>query len=465
MTFVTKTKITDHLAEAEHVSEADSTHNGVDANPTGEIPATTDCKVGSTTGCTDTGMAKATPPSQFPSFRSFQPEGQSEDSSDSASRAAAQRLLNSPRFFNHFLQAVRRRGLIGEERNALILYLAACSRVLARPLNDIVKGHSSTGKNYLVRTVLSLCPKSSYREISSSSKTAWEYSADSYKHKIVFVLERNSGSGPILPIRMLISEGKLIREVTVHRKGDPTPSKKTFVANGPIAAISTTTKNVLEIDDETRHLSLWMDESAEQTKRIMQSYGRPIEPLSTAEVSAWWAIQELLDARIDISIQLPTWFDDVAATMVDAEHNVALRRYYPLFCEACKTIALLRSLGNINNEGLVEVDFADFAVAQILLDEVIFQSLHHQADETLQAAQCIRSLTATTGEAAHIKQIALALQIDYKRAAERIQQAEKAGLIQRVNKPEFRNGKRFAAISPHRLLPDPATLYRTLRFN
>jgi hypothetical protein len=128
-------------------------------------------------------------------------------------------------------------------------------------------------------------------------------------------------------------------------------------------------------------------------------------------------------------------------------------------------VALLRSFGQGKNADRLEVDFADFAIAHILFDSVVSESLHHEGDQTLDTAQCIRCLVAKTGEAARIQQVAEALGLPYKRAAERIQGAERAGLVQRTNDPEVRNIKRFVATSPQQLLLDPGALFPKLRLD
>jgi len=149
--------------------------------------------------------------------------------------------------------AVRRIGVVGETRNALAIFIVAMSSLLERPLNALIKGVSSSGKNFLVSLVLRLFPASAIREISSSSRTAWNYSADEFRHRVVYLQERNDAAGAVHPVRLLISEGKLVR-ITSVREGGRWVSKE-FVAEGPISAISTTTLNRLEIDDETRHIS------------------------------------------------------------------------------------------------------------------------------------------------------------------------------------------------------------------
>lgn len=170
-------------------------------------------------------------------------------------------LLRSPTLFHQHHEALHRSGLVGEERNASVLLITEVSRLLERPLNIIAKGQSSSGKNHLISRSLRLVPEDAVRELTSSSAQAWNYAGDDFRHKIVYLQERNEASGAVHPARLLISEGRLIRSVTVTEGGVRTT--KRYVAEGPIASISTTTRNQLEIDDETRHLSIWVDESPE----------------------------------------------------------------------------------------------------------------------------------------------------------------------------------------------------------
>ena len=172
---------------------------------------------------------------QFPQFPD---RGAVEDSSASASRVAPERLLTSPMFFTECLDALRRTGLIGERKNALVLYLLGTSRLLPRPINAYVKGHSATGKNFLVAKVLDLFPESSFVEISAASDKAWHYSADSFENKIVYVQEQNKAIGSVHPVRLLISEGKLVRLAPVRKKGSDHHTTERFEAKGPIAALS-----------------------------------------------------------------------------------------------------------------------------------------------------------------------------------------------------------------------------------
>ena len=138
--------------------------------------------------------------------------------------------------------------------------MSVASRLLPHPLNAFVKGLSSAGKNFLVKLILAFIPRSAVAEITSASEKAWHYSGSDFCHKILYLQERNEAAGTVDPIRLLISEGKVVHIVPKWVDGKLVTKK--LVARGPVASISTTTKNRLELDDENRHISLKMNEVA-----------------------------------------------------------------------------------------------------------------------------------------------------------------------------------------------------------
>jgi hypothetical protein len=112
---------------------------------------------------------------------------------------------------------------------------------------------------------------------------------------VIYVQEQNEAAGAIDPIRQIISEGKLIRIIPKYKGGKLVT--KEYVARGPVAAISTTTRNRLKIDDETRHISIWVDESSEQTRQIAKSYTADNKGLSRKERRTWHMVQRLLEEK------------------------------------------------------------------------------------------------------------------------------------------------------------------------
>jgi len=374
-------------------------------------------------------------------------------------KTKARKLLESPRFFNEFLAVMKRAGLVGERRNALVLLVVVISRLLLRPICAFVKAVSAAGKNWLVRLVLGLMPLDQVREISSASKRAWNYANDDFRHRVIYVQE---ASGEADPMRLLISEGKVIRFVTEWVNGKRTTVK--YVTRGPVAAISTTTKSGLEIDDETRHVSIFIDESPEQTRRIVQAYTKR-GTLASDERLVWKMVHRLLEERADdLEIVFPDWWDQVADTVfADA---IAVRRYYPAFVEACSTVCLIRSfqLDRQPKKGSkLEIDFVDFAIAAIIFERVFTQSLSRQEGSALETRQAVEALSKSMDrKPVQGGDLAKELGISLDRAYKLLREAEEAGTITRANEPE-RDNRKFYLPSPRpRFVPDPEVLFQTL---
>ena len=372
---------------------------------------------------------------------------------------AARMILGSPDLFSEFLEAVRRQGLVGEEKAALVILIVVVSRLLKRPLNLMLKGKSSSGKNHVVRKVLSLVPRSAVIEITSSSARAWNYSRDAFRHRLVLLQERNEASGAVHPMRLLISEGKLVRLVTTRENGQWVT--KRYVAQGPIASISTTTKDRLEPDDESRSLSCWTDESEAQTARIVHAYGFE-RRLSTFDRRAWREIHNLLQQRSHREILLPRWLHRFADLVYTKDLKV--RRYYPAFVEACRTVALIRCFQKSPSScGRLMVDFIDVAIAASIMDEVSAESIHKSEGPIGETRKVVEQISRSkNGAPVGRKDLEVELRISRGQAYRMLSSAADAGAIYRVNKPVKGNAKRYLPTPRPRFVPRPAELYAML---
>lgn len=373
----------------------------------------------------------------------------------------AKKLLRSRHFFNKFLQAMEKLGLVGEARNALVLLVVSVSCIRDRPLNLFVKGHSSAGKNWLVTRVLRLLPKSTVREITSASEHAWSYSRSDFRHRVVYLQERNEAVGAMDPMRLLISEGRLIRIATAYEGGKRVT--KRFVARGPVAAISTTTKNRLKIDDETRHISIWVDESTDQTREIVRSYTRRRARLSSRELERWRMVHRLLRKKIGTKVAFPKWFEKVADQIFVGDLRV--RRYFPTFIEALCAICLIRSYcrDSKSSSGHLEISFADFSIAALIFDRVFVESLGIGKGAAEATRRAVEKISIATGKPVEAKEVARELRISKDKAYSKLRYAVQADVLRIANKPERSNRKTYVALPAPHFVPDPKRLFRKLR--
>jgi hypothetical protein len=373
----------------------------------------------------------------------------------------ALRRLESPHFFRYYLEALRSIGLVGETLNALVLLIVVISRLLARPLSALVKSASSAGKNWLIKCVLALLPRRCVVEITSASDKAFHYSRTAFRHAVVYLQERNQASGPVHPMRLLISEGKLIRIVARWVAGRLVTKK--YVARGPVAAISTTTKNRLEKDEETRSVSIWCNESEEQSRDIVRAYTKQDPRKRRKQRLIWSMVHRILETRIGVEIVFPDWFDRVADLLYVGDLRV--RRYYPAFVEACRTVCLIRSFlphrKYVKGQPL-ELEFADFAITALIFEDVFVESLHRQDGPAEATRRLVEEIARKKERPVRVKDLVRKFGISKDRAYAMLRQAMAAGAIRQANKPERNNRKVYMPTQRPRFVPDPEKLFQKL---
>jgi hypothetical protein len=380
-------------------------------------------------------------------------------------RQKALALLRSARFFCKLLAVLAQEGLVGEQRNALVIFVVAVSRLLSKPLNLFVKGQSSSGKNHTVKKVLGLIPPEHICEITNSSDSAWDYMGKQLRHKLVFFQEESVAfGGRQHPARLLISKGRLERIVTVHKgKGQKGHTTKKQVTEGPVACISTTTKDQLQVDDETRHLSVWADESAAQTERIVRAQLSAVQPLPEAEIGIWHAVQELLVERSAVPVKIPTWFNTVIKNLWTGD--VRVRRYFPAFIEACKTICLIRSfLKEEEDPTELILQFRDYAIATLIFAEAFSKSLYSISEKSMEVRECISRISSKNGnQPVSAQDVANELGLELHEAYQRIREAVREKAVIQVNRPQKGNKKFFMpATQGVEFLPDPEDIFRKI---
>ena len=184
-------------------------------------------------------------------------------------REAALKWLREPNLIGRLREAFHQAGIIGEESNTLVAYLAGVSRKLERPLAIIIQSASAAGKTTLMDAVLSFFPEEERVKYSAMTGQSLYYLGEtSLKHKILAVVEEAGAERASYALKLLQSEG----ELTIASTGkDPQTGKmvtQEYHVEGPVMIFLTTTAIDLDEELQNRCLTLAVDESAEQTGRI-----------------------------------------------------------------------------------------------------------------------------------------------------------------------------------------------------
>jgi len=163
-------------------------------------------------------------------------------------------------------------GIVGEETNRFLIYLAMTSRRMDDPLAVQILSSSGSGKSHLQDAVLSLCPEEDLIKLTSLSGQALFYKGEgSLRHKVLALEEVSGAEGARYAMRNLISAKKLTIETTVKNPETGRMETQVNTVHGPTAVFETTTQPDTDPETKSRYLLVSIDESLEQTRLIAEA--------------------------------------------------------------------------------------------------------------------------------------------------------------------------------------------------
>ncbi len=307
-----------------------------------------------------------------------------------AEREAALALLRDPYLLDRILADFQQAGVVGEETNKLVGYLAAISRQLPEPLAVIIQSASAAGKTSLMDAVLAFVPPEERVQYSAMTGQALFYLGETdLKHRVLAVVEEEGAERASYALKLLQSEG----ELTIASTGkDPETGKLTtheYRVEGPVMIMLTTT--AVELDEElvNRALVLTVDEDRAQTRAIHERQrarrtleGRLASAARQDVLTLHRNAQRLLEPVVVVNPYAPqlTFLDTRTRTRRDHEKYLTL----------IDSVALLhqhqRARKTIEREGTtltyIEVTRADIAVANRLAAAVLGRSLDELPPQT-----------------------------------------------------------------------------------
>jgi DNA primase catalytic core len=180
-------------------------------------------------------------------------------------------LLKAPDLLERILKDFEKCGVVGEQTNKLVGYLAAVSRKLDNPLAILIQSSSAAGKTWLMESVLAFMPAEEKIKYSAMTGQSLFYMGEiDIKHKILAIVEEEGAERTRYALKLLQSEGELSIASTGKDPISGQLTTKEYRVEGPVMIFSTTTH--IDIDEElqNRCIILTVDESREQTRAIHQ---------------------------------------------------------------------------------------------------------------------------------------------------------------------------------------------------
>lgn len=277
------------------------------------------------------------------------------------------------------LEDYRACGLVGEESNILLCYLAAVSRKTAEPVSVLVLSSSGAGKSALQDATLRLCPPEDVVKLTSLTGRALFYKgAGSLKHKILALEEEAGVKQASYAIRNLISAGELIIETTVKDLGSGRLTTMQNRVEGPTTVLITTTNPDVDPETKSRFFVTGVDESREQTRAILENQrrrrtweGKSGRDEREAVSRRHWNFQRLLKTLAVVN--------PYAEQLIYSDDRLQSRRDQPKYLNLINAVAFMRQMQkpvkSHNGREYVEVDGVDLELANKLAEEILGQNM------------------------------------------------------------------------------------------
>ncbi|WP_143872485.1 CHC2 zinc finger domain-containing protein [Catenovulum sediminis] len=329
-----------------------------------------------------------------------------------AERKAALELLNSPSLLSRILQDFEACGVIGEETNKLVGYLAAVSRKLDKPLAVMIQSSSAAGKSSLMDAVLNMTPTEERIQFSSMTGQSLYYMGETnLKHKILAISEEEGADQAAYALKLLQSEGEVSIASTGKNPVTGNLETQQYKVEGPVMLMMTTT--AIDIDEElmNRCLVLSVNETREQTEAIhkMQRQRQTIEGL-LAENNKKDVIHLHQNAQRLLRPLLVA--NPYAEQLTFLSDKTRTRRDHMKYLTLIRAIALLhqyqREIKRIEHKGqlleYIEVTHSDIQVANHLAHEVLGRTLDELPPQTRKLLHFIHKMVLDACQTQKIQQ-------------------------------------------------------------
>lgn len=338
--------------------------------------------------------------------KTLQPQGPKAPPMTAEETQEALALLEDPRLVERILEDFARCGVVGEETNKLVGYLAAVSRKLEDPLAVTVQSSSAAGKSALLEAILAMVPEEERVSYSAMTGQSLFYMGErDLAHKVLAVAEEEGAERASYALKLLQSEG----ELTIASTGkDPSTGRLVtheYRVEGPVAIFLTTT--ALEVDEEllNRCLVLTVDEDREQTRAIHR-FQRERRTLAgylarqerAAILSRHRNAQRLLKALPVVNPYAPrlTFLDSQTRTRRDHEKYLTLIEAVTLLHQYQRPRKTVQQ--PMQQIEVLSVTPEDIALANRLADEALGQSLDELPPQTRRLLSALDRLVAADGE-------------------------------------------------------------------
>ncbi len=186
-------------------------------------------------------------------------------------RSELESFAKQPKLLKRINELLGNAGIVGEQSNRIFLFLIALSHKMPETLHALIQGSSGSGKTRLLKQVSDCMPKENVTKLTRlSDKVLYNFPENYFINRLLCLEDIDGLSEEAeFAFRELQSNGELNSATSIKLdNGQITSGQKTV--KGPIASLACTTHGEIYEDNMSRVFLIAVDESMEQTKRIIE---------------------------------------------------------------------------------------------------------------------------------------------------------------------------------------------------
>lgn len=189
-------------------------------------------------------------------------------------------FLSQPDVIGRMDKLIEQAGVVGEENTRKLLFVIASTFKMSHPLHALVQGSSGSGKSHLINTIGQCFPPEEVMSMTRvTSKSFYHYTKDELVDKLILIQDYDGlDEEAQYAFRELQSAGNISSSTTYKdRFGNLLSAIKTVRSH--FASLLATTKAEIYCDNMSRSVIVGIDESEEQTQRIIEYQNKKLAGL------------------------------------------------------------------------------------------------------------------------------------------------------------------------------------------
>lgn len=285
-------------------------------------------------------------------------------------------FLSKPNLIKRINDLIGQAGTVGEEMNRIFLFAIASSHKMPETLHAHIQGSSGSGKTHLLAKASSFIGKEGKKAFTRVTESSlYNYGMYDLSHHLICIEDLDGmKEEALLAWRELQSKGEISTSTTIQNEQGYSNAYEKLVY-GPIASMACTTKGEIYEDNMSRCFLIAVDESHEQTLRIITYQNKKSAGLidEKREQQITEFLQNCVRTLKPYQV-INTWADKVH--LPPEAHKI--RRLNALYQAFVKQITLLHQYQRRqDNQGRLISEKEDLQIAA----EIMFESIVLKVDE------------------------------------------------------------------------------------